>query len=155
MSLCPFACPAPQCKYSEALMRKYRPLSLSLSATHIQPPSLTDFMDVRCLTFSPVEPLSPPLPCFIRSFLPSFLTPFPPPCRLLSGVPSRLAGLAVTLDFKERLHSSVTHQRARGPFSAALKEREGTRSECIKREERKAGVRVYERRARGRKRIRS
>ena len=58
----------------------------------------------RCLLLSPV----------LLFLLPSFLSPFLPSLplrRLLSGVSSRLTSLAVTLDFKELLHSSVTHQR--------------------------------------------
>ncbi len=63
-------------------MQKCRPRSRShsLSATHIQPPSLADFMDVHCLTFSLVEytPLLPgfslpPFLPFSRPSLPSFV----------------------------------------------------------------------------------
>lgn len=57
------------------------PLSLShsfFSATRIQPPSLADFMDVRCLTFSlaectPVRSLPPPFLPFSLLSLPSFV----------------------------------------------------------------------------------
>lgn len=42
--------------------------------------------------------------------LPSFLSPFPL-CHLLSSIASHLTRLAVTLDFKALLHSSVTHKR--------------------------------------------
>lgn len=146
----PFACWVPQCKYPEALMQKCRPRSLShsLSATHIQPPSLADFMDVHCLTFSLVEYTPPPALFFFSSSLPSFLPS-------LSAVfcPASLhawpALLWLLTSKSYFIHQSLI--RERGPFSAALKEREGTRSECIKKE----GERVYERRARERKRIRS
>lgn len=105
-------------------MQKWRPRSLShsLSATHIQPLSLTDFMDVHCLTFSLIE--YTPHSCLVFiffPFLPSFLSPFPL-CRLLSGISSRLTSLAVTLDFKELLHSSVTHQRERSIQRCAKRE---------------------------------
>lgn len=95
--------------------------SLSLAATHTRPPSLADFMDVRRLTFSLVECTpSLPVPSFASS-LPSFF-PLLSLCRLLSGVSSRLTSLAVTLDFKELLHSSVTHRRERAIQRRAKRE---------------------------------
>lgn len=88
----------------------------ALSATHMLPPSLTDFMMFTvpphmCLFF-------PPLPLF--SSLPS-RSPLAL-CHLLSGISSRLTGLAVTLDFKELLHSSVTHQKERAIQRCAKRE---------------------------------
>lgn len=120
-------------------MQKWRPRSLShsLSATRIQPLSLTDFMDVHCLTFSLIE--YTPHSCLVFiffPFLPSFLSPFPL-CRLLSGISSRLTSLAVTLDFKELLHSSVTHQRERAIQRCA--KREGGDEEWVYKKKKKKG----------------
>ena len=98
----------------------------------------------RCLLLSPV----------LLFLLPSFLSPFLPSLplrRLLSGVSSRLTSLAVTLDFKELLHSSVTHQRE-GAIQRHAKREGGDEEWVYKKIE---GERVYERRARERKRIRS
>lgn len=102
-------------------MQKCRPRSLSHSflphAFSLRP--LADFMDVRRLTFSLGE--YTPASCPVPLFLPSFLSPFSL-CRLLSGISSRLTSLAVTLDFKELLHSSVTHQRERAIQRRAKRE---------------------------------
>lgn len=154
----PFACWAPQCKYSEALMQKCRPCSLSHSlspTTHTQPLSLTDFMDVHCLTFSPCW-IPPPLPLpVLSSSLPSFFSHLSFSLSLsavfcptsLHAWPALLWLLTSKSYF---IHQSLISERE--PFSTELKEREGTRSECIKKKE---GERVYEKRARERKRIRS
>lgn len=105
LSFCMLSATMQILRSTHAKMQTTLSLALSLSATRIQPPSLADFMDVHCLTFTP-----PLLPVFFFLFLPSFLSPFSL-CRLLSGISSRLTSLAVTLDFKGLLHSSVTHQR--------------------------------------------
>lgn len=130
---CLFACPAPQCKKPEALMQifqlsLYPPLSLSLALPLYPPPfqpsqsaflsppaahSAFGFMDaLRILKFSLAECTSP-IPAPLLLFLPPLLSLRLLPCHLLSGISSRLAGLAVTLDFKAPLHSSVTHQLER------------------------------------------
>lgn len=103
-------------------MQKCRPNALPFRHTHsASVPFFTDFfMDVRCLTFSLVE-CTPLLRVFS---LPPFL-PFSPlrsRPRLLSGISSRLTSLAVTLDFKELLHSSVTHQAERAIQRRAKRE---------------------------------
>lgn len=67
-----------------------------------------------------VSPLLNNTPLSSSSSLPSFL-PFPP-CHLLSDVASRSTGLAVTLDFKAPLHSSVTHQKERAIQQCAKRE---------------------------------
>lgn len=142
-----FACWAPQCKYPEALMQKKTESLLfpsHSSATRIQPQSLADFMDVHCLTFPPcwiypllflLPPSRPPFPSH-AIFCPAWLHARPAPPWLLTS--KRLF-----------IHQSVI--RKRGPFSSALKEREGTRSEFIKKER----GQVYEKRTWRRKRIRS
>lgn len=121
---------APQCKYPEALMQKFTlPPSLIHSlppSTPPPPPSQSVPLSVRqprtlsfsalwmlsVLTFSLAECASSP-PRSSSSFLPSLLSLPLLPCQLLSSVSSRSAGLAVTLDFKAPLHSSVTHQLQR------------------------------------------
>lgn len=144
LSFCMLSATMQILRSTHAKMQTTLSLALSLSATRIQPPSLADFMDVHCLTFTP-----PLLPVFFFS-LPPFL-----PFSLLS-LPSFVRHL-FTLDqpccdsWLQRATSFISHSSERGPFSAALKEREGTRSECIK----KRGEWVYEKRARERKRIRS
>lgn len=90
------------------------------AVARIQPQS--DFMDVRRLTFSPLLNIPSSL---------LFLSP-PPHRHLLSDEASRSTGPAVTLDFKAPPHSSVGHRREGGHSAATLKEREGTRSEFIK-----------------------
>lgn len=101
----------------------------ALSATHMLPPSLTDFM---MFTVPPPHvPFPPPLPLF--SSLPS-RSPLAL-CHLLSGISSRLTGLAVTLDFKELLHSSVTHQKERAIQRCA--KREGGDEEWVYKKEKK------------------
>lgn len=102
-----FACCDPQCKYPKALMQKLRACSLSHSfVPHAfsLSPSLTLWM-FTLWRFPLVE--CTPAPLFL---LPSFLSPFPL-CHLLSSIASHLTSLAVTLDFKALLHSSVTHKR--------------------------------------------
>lgn len=136
----PSACWAPQCKYSRVLMQKCSARSLShfLFLPHIQPLSLTDFMDVRCLTFSLVEctPLLSPfsLPSFASSlwavFCPASLHAWP-------ALPWLLTSKSYFI------HQSLI--RERGPFSAALKEKEGTRSECIKKRGNKCMKRGHKR----------
>lgn len=104
----------------------------ALSATHMLPPSLTDFM---MFTVPPPHvPFPPPLPLF--SSLPS-RSPLAL-CHLLSGISSRLTGLAVTLDFKELLHSSVTHQKERAIQRCA--KREGGDEEWVYKKEEKKRV---------------
>lgn len=100
----------------------------ALSATHMLPPSLTDFM---MFTVPPHMCLPPPLsfPPFLP-VLPSLSAIFCPAS--LHAWPALLWLLTSKSYF---IHQSLI--RKRGPFSAALKEREGTRNECIKKKEKK------------------
>lgn len=101
----------------------------ALSATHMLPPSLTDFMmftvPPTCAFFPPslsFPPFLPVLPSLSAIFCPASLHAWPALLWLLTSK-------------SYFIHQSLI--RKRGPFSAALKEREGTRNECIKKEEKK------------------
>lgn len=115
------------------------------SATRIQPQSLADFMDVHCLTYPPcwIYPLLFLLPPSLPSsfFLPAIFCP--------TWLHARPASPWLLTSKRHLIHQSVT--RKRGPFSSALKEREATRVEFIKKEK----GQVYEKRTWERKRIRS
>lgn len=125
-----FACWAPQCKYPEALMQKknWEPaLSLALFC-HTHSASVPRWLyGCSLLDISPLlnipSPLPPPshppfsLPAI---FCPAWLHAWPAPPWLLTSK-------------RHFIHQSVI--RKRGPFSSALKEREETRSEFIKKRE--------------------
>lgn len=112
--------------------RSCKKMQTTLSLTLSPPPHAFSPPSPRwlygCSLFDvPPPPPSPPPPLPCSPLPPPFLpfSPSLPPLplrRLLSGVSSRLTSLAVTLDFKELLHSSVTHQR------------EGAIQRCAKRE---------------------
>lgn len=109
-------------------MQKCRPCSLC----HTHAPSVPyRLYDVHCSPPPHVPFSPPPLPLF--SSLPSH-SPLAL-CHLLSGISSRLTGLAVTLDFKELLHSSVTHQKERAIQRCA--KREGGDEEWVYKKEKK------------------
>lgn len=134
-----FAFWAPQCKYSEALMQKCRPNALPFRHTHSA--SVPFFLQTFLWMFAVWRflLLNVPPSCVFFLFLPSFLfLPFalgPVFCPAsLHAWPALLWLLTSKSYF---IHQSLIRQR--GPFSAALKEREGTRSECIKRKKRKRG----------------
>lgn len=108
-------------------MQKCRPCSLC----HTHAPSVPyRLYDVHC---SPPTCAFPPPPLPLFSSLPS-RSPLAL-CHLLSGISSRLTGLAVTLDFKELLHSSVTHQKERAIQRCA--KREGGDEEWVYKKEKK------------------
>lgn len=104
----------------------------ALSATHMLPPSLTDFMMFTVLP--PHVPFFPPPPSLsfppFLPVLPSLSAIFCPAS--LHAWPALLWLLTSKSYF---IHQSLI--RKRGPFSAALKEREGTRNECIKKKKKR------------------
>lgn len=103
----------------------------ALSATHMLPPSLTDFMMFTVLP--PHVPFFPPPSLSFPPFLPvlpSLSAIFCPAS--LHAWPALLWLLTSKSYF---IHQSLI--RKRGPFSAALKEREGTRNECIKKKKKR------------------
>lgn len=95
--------------------------------------SLRPLQTLWCSLFPPHMCLFPPPPLPLFSSLPS-RSPLAL-CHLLSGISSRLTGLAVTLDFKELLHSSVTHQKERAIQRCA--KREGGDEEWVYKKEKK------------------
>ena len=140
-----FACWAPQCKHPEALMQKLRacssphtllPHAFSLS------PSLTLWMFTAWLV--PLVEYTLSSSSSLASFLPSLPAIFCP-----AWLHARPSSPWLLTSKRHFIHQSVI--RKRGPFSSVLKEREGTRSDFIKRR----GGQVYEKRTWERKRIRS
>lgn len=124
-------------------MQKCRSLlspKLCVYASHSPLLFSTVFMDVHSLTFSLIES-TPPLHVFPPFSFPSF--PAFALGRLLSTISLRLTSLAVTLDFKELLHSSVTHRGGRGGVRCCAK-RGGNGERVYKKE----GERLYEKRER-------
>lgn len=104
------------------------------NATHMLPPSLTDFMMFTVppphVPFSPPPSLSfppflPVLPSLSAIFCPASLHAWPALLWLLTSK-------------SYFIHQSLI--RKRGPFSAALKEREGTRNECIKKKKKECAL---------------